>query len=573
MSDVMIPRARVLRMRPETEARVLGLIVLIAGIAGVASVLVPPSWERMRVAETILTPWGTGIAEGAAAILGVGLIVVGRGVVHRQRIALWTAVALLIASTGAHIASGFDVGPAAVNVAGAWLLVRNRKLFVVDPGRARFATLGKLTARLTAVVLAYGMLGFATHAHRVRPSFTPVRAIWEIGARLIGLTGPLTIPGRFGRWFLPSLTVLGGVSLGALLLTAVAPVALRGGGEDHERDDLRAMLGRADEDTLAPFVLRRDKRYAFSPDRRAAIAFRYLQGVGLAAGDPIGDPASFGAAIDEFLALCRQMGWKLAIVGAHETVLPLYAERGLRSIYIGDEAVIDVASFSLEGRKIRNVRQSVNHARRAGITTEMYREGDLDVRLRRQLLRVAAAQRKDHPEYGFSMALGEQFSGRHPECFVIVARDALGEPVGFQRYVPCRRGKAFSLDSMRRAPGSVGGVNELMIVDAVAWAKARNSEAVSLNFSAVRMLMESGAELERLQSIAVWTIRRFEGKFGVQLDTLRRFNAKFLPRWVPRYAIYRTPADIPAIGIAAYSAEGFLPFDQKSRLQAETVDA
>jgi lysyl-tRNA synthetase class 2 len=360
--------------------------------------------------------------------------------------------------------------------------------------------------------------------------------------------------------------------MGALLLTAVAPVALRGGGSDNERVDLRRILGREEEDTLAPFVLRRDKRYVFSPDRKAAIAFRYLHGVGLAAGDPIGDPASFGAVVGAFLALCERMGWRPAVVGAREDRLSVYAAKGLRTVYIGDEAVIDVAAFTLEGRPMRNVRQSVNHARRAGVATEMYREGDLDVRLRRQLLKVAAAQRNDAPEYGFSMALGEHFSGRYPECFVIVARNASGEPIGFQRYVPCRAGKAFSLDSMRRLPGSTGGVNELMIVDAVAWAKARELEALSLNFSAFRTLLDSEAELERLQSIAAWTIRRFEGKFGVQLDSLRRFNAKFLPRWVPRYVVYRSPGDIPAIGLAAYSAEGFLPFDSKSRLQAAMAD-
>src|SRR5439155_13147786 len=315
---------------------------------------------------------------------------------------------------------------------------------------------------------------------------------------------------------------------------------------------------RPEEDTLAPFVLRRDKRYVFSQDRKAAIAFRYLHGVGLAAGDPVGDPASFGAVIGEFLRLSERMGWRPAVVGSRDECLATYADQGLRSIYIGDEAVIDVPAFSLEGRAIRNGRQSVNHARRAGVTTEMVREGDLDVRLRRQLLKISAAQRHDAPEYGFSMALGEHFSGRYPECFVIVARDATGDPIGFQRYVPCRSGKALSLDSMRRRPGTTGGVNELMIVDAVAWAKAREIEALSLNFSAFRTLLDSDAELERMQSIAAWTIRRFEGKFGVQLDSLRRFNAKFLPRWVPRYVIYRSPADIPAIGLAAYSAEGFL---------------
>jgi len=139
MADVMVPRARALRLRPEAEARLLGFIVLFAGVAGVASVLVPPPWERLRVAETVLTPWGTGIAEGAAAILGLGLIVVGRGVVQRRRIALWTAVGLLIATTFAHLFGGFDVGYAAVNACGAWLLVRKRRLFVVDPGPARSA--------------------------------------------------------------------------------------------------------------------------------------------------------------------------------------------------------------------------------------------------------------------------------------------------------------------------------------------------------------------------------------------------------------------------------------------------
>ena len=564
---VVVARRRTPRLRAEAEARLLGLFVVAAGVTGVASALRPQSWERIRVAETALTPWGTGIASGAAALLGLGLILVGRGVIQRRRLALWTAFALLAASTAAHLLQGLDVAAAAITAGPATLLFFKRRLFVVDPGPARFTALAKLTAWLGVIDFAYGMLGLLSHASRMHPALTFPRALAEIGNSLIGLPGPLNIVGRFGDWFPISLSVLGAVSLAALLLTALAPVALRDGDPGAGRADLHRLLGRGDGDTLDPFILRRDKRYVFSPDRRAAVGYRYVHGVGLAAGDPVGEPSSFPAATAAFVELCERMGWRPAVLAAREDRVPLYADLGLRAIYIGDEAVIDVDDFTLDGRRMRNVRQSVNHTIRNHVTTQVLREGDIDLRLRRQLQRLSAEQRAGDPEFGFTMALGEQFTGRYPECVVIVARDRTGRPVGFQRYVPCIGDTALSLDSMRRLPGSPNGVNERMIVDTVAWARDHGVGVVSLNFAAFRSMMEEDVELEPVQNVSIWVIRRFDGRFGVQLDTLRRFNSKFRPRWIPRFAAYRSPADLPAVGFAAFSAEGFLPFDSRSRLK------
>jgi len=55
----------------------------------------------------------------------------------------------------------------------------------------------------------------------------------------------------------------------------------------------------------------------------------------------------------------------------------LYTRLGLRALYIGDEAVIDVPSFTLNGRHMRNVRQAVSCSRNAGVTTRMCREADI----------------------------------------------------------------------------------------------------------------------------------------------------------------------------------------------------
>ena len=48
--------------------------------------------------------------------------------------------------------------------------------------------------------------------------------------------------------------------------------------------------------------------------------------------------------------------------------LPVYRRAGLRAWYIGDEAIVRPATFSLDGRPIRKVRQSVSRLEKSGYT-------------------------------------------------------------------------------------------------------------------------------------------------------------------------------------------------------------
>jgi lysyl-tRNA synthetase class 2 len=300
----------------------------------------------------------------------------------------------------------------------------------------------------------------------------------------------------------------------------------------------------------------------FSGDKRAAVAYRCFNGVGLASGDPVGDGASFEDAARRFVEHCDRHGWRPAVLGARDGRVEVWERAGLRALYLGDEAIIDVGSFTLEGRKIRNVRQSLVHARRAGITTEVRREGDLEPALRRTLRDIAERARQGAPERGFSMALGGVLDGSEPSCIVVIARDADGTPVGFQRYVPCRLGDVWSLDVMRREPDSPNGVNELMIVDLIEHARTHGVVQVSLNFAAFRGLIDPEEELSFGQAAGAWFIKKLSPHF--KMESLQRFNEKFRPRWVPRYLMYRSLSDFAAVGIASLNAEQFV---QKARAE------
>ena len=43
-----------------------------------------------------------------------------------------------------------------------------------------------------------------------------------------------------------------------------------------------------------------------------------------------------------------------------------------------------------------------------------------------------------------------------------------------------------------------------------------------------------------------------------QIESLYRFNAKFSPRWEPRYLAYERLLGLPKVGLAAMVAEGQL---------------
>ena len=163
-------------------------------------------------------------------------------------------------------------------------------------------------------------------------------------------------------------------------------------------------------------------------------------------------------------------------------------------MYLGDEAIIDLQAFSLEGRPIRKVRQSVSRLQKAGYRAEVHRVSELPAATAQEVELVLERGREGAPERGFSMAM-DSIRGEHDtETLVVLARDESdpARPIrGVLHFVPCYGRSAMSLSFMRRDPETPNGLTEFLVVQAIELLRDRGLDEMSLNFAAFARWMHS----------------------------------------------------------------------------------
>lgn len=314
-------------------------------------------------------------------------------------------------------------------------------------------------------------------------------------------------------------------------------------------------------DPLAPFAMAAGRRLWFSPDGTAALSYRVLGGYAVVAGDPIGNPDLYAGLVSSFAEMCRTHRWHVAVLGVSEPRLALWHNAPrilphLATVPIGRDVVIDVNTFSLAGRRKRNLRQAVQRTHNAGMTTQVVAENEVDDQLRTELRGVMLDSGKSvDRERGFCMMLGGTLSGRYPGVWLIIARDGNGRIQGFHRYASAGGGTDVSLDLPWRRRDAANGTDERLSVDMIQWTKERGGQRVSLAFAPFPELFSEGTG-HGLSRQSLRALAHIGDRF-IKLESLYRYVRKFDAMSQERYVLF--PALHFGHALAVLTALEFAP--------------
>ncbi|MER5781544.1 phosphatidylglycerol lysyltransferase domain-containing protein [Streptomyces mobaraensis] len=520
---------------------------------------------RRHSTEELFTPYlvTPGFASGAFAFfLAVTL--------RRRKRAAWILNLVLSGALTAVFAGALALVPECRGHAQNWIslaltalfagaLLHGRREFYAkgdrsNPRRALLTAAGGLlvTSLLAALLVQAADEGPGSSTFAERWSYGLMRAVSMEPAR--GEFPAISAP----AWADALINMASAALFAAVLWAAFRSVRATDPITADDEERLRALLAAHGEtDSLGYFALRRDKSVVFSPTGKAAVTYRVVGGVSLASADPLGDPEAWPGAIERWLAEAREHSWTPGVMGASELGGTVYARHGLDALELGDEAVVEIADFSLEGRAMRGVRQAYHRVRRAGYTVRMRRHADIGAEEMARLVRLADDWRDGDTERGFSMALGRLGDPADGDCLMLECMDAEGRLRALLSFVPWGE-KGLSLDLMRRDRESDNGLIEFMVLDLIRRADEARITRLSLNFAMFRSVFERGARLGAGPVLRAWrSLLAFFSRWW-QIESLYRANAKYRPAWEPRYMLFEKSTDVLRIGLAAARAEGFL---------------
>ncbi len=476
-------------------ALLIGLTYIVEGFRTrvLYSHLTHPLHRLTEIAPGVLT-----IAPRIAEVfIGLLLLMLSHGLRRRKRRA-WQGVVLLLAASvvihaipaGRHLVPAI---PAVVLLAILWFY--RKQFYAIGDPRTRWRALW-VFGMLAVADVAIGFCYIAV-TRGLDEEYTLGQRLQSVIYNLVGFSGPVHFTSETrGDVFAFLMAGLGIFTLVVVAYLFLRPAKRADRLSAGDANRIRGLLEKHGErDSLGYFTLRNDKSVIWSATGKSCIGYRVLSGVMLASGDPIGDPEAWPGAISAFLDEAARHAWVPAVIGCSELGAETWCreDSGLTALELGDEAIVNIADFTLQGRSMRNVRQMVTRVCRHGYVAEVRRMGDIPRAEISSLIRQADSWRGSPTERGFSMALGRVGTPGDENCVIATATEN-GVLRAILHFVPWGA-DGLSLDLMRRDRAAQPGLNDFLIVETIKSAENLGIKRVSLNFTVFRAALERGERI------------------------------------------------------------------------------
>jgi phosphatidylglycerol lysyltransferase len=493
------------------------VMTLGSGIINLWSVAGPRLPDRMRVLHNLFPLEFLHVSNFLTMIFGFGLIVSSLNIARRKRRAFKVVLALASLSTLFHLTKGLDYEEAAFSAVLVCLLLLSRGSFRVS---------SRAIPKSKQLLLHIAVGAFA--------------------AAVYSLAGHWQTESRWEQWFAKSTYLMVGTFLTYVFVLLYRPVKYRFGAKPSDRARAAQILARYGRTTQDFFKIWPDKSFFFSDSGCSFVAFSVGHNCALVLGDPAGPAEEFPGLIQKFSEHCRLNDWRLAFHQATPEILDIYRQQGFRSFKLGDDAIVDLMAFTLEGKARKDVRTKFNQLEKTGIHVQRY-DAPVAAEVVQQLKEVSDEwlQIPGRRERGFTLGLFDPDYVR--STTVIAAVDRNNRILAFVNVLPSYKSGETRADLMRRRTDAPNGIMDYLFGKVFFELKKDGYERFNMGMAPM-----AGFQKNETGSTGEKVVHHFFQRlnFFFSFSGLRAYKAKFASFWEPRYIVYRNITDLPRMALA-----------------------
>jgi len=470
------------------------------------------------------------------ALSGFWLLILAFGLLRRKRVAWMLASGFLGVSIVVNLVKGLNVEESLFAALLLLLLSVTRGNYTARSDAPSIAQGVKTLFASALFTLAYGTAGFVLldRVHGGKADL-PEAALQTLLMFVAQDNAGLVPATRFGRFFVDSIFWVGGITLLYSLWMLLRPMLLRGAPADEAQHiQAQAIVQRYGSSSLAAMTLLGDKSYFFSASGKSLIAYVPKGRGAVALGDPIGPPEEAAETIRGFLDFCRVNDWTPGFYQTQPGLLDLYGQFGFRAIKIGEEAVVNLRTFTMTGKSCQDLRTARNRLTKAGHGITFHQP---------PISRPLLAELKAVSDEWLGMMKGSEkkFSvGWFDEAYlgqttVAVVRTSDGTVSAFANLVGAASAKGIAIDLMRHRRDRLNGTMEFLFISLFQYCQEQGLEHFYLGLSALSGVgtTNASARVEKIIHYLYQHLHRFYNFKG-----LHAYKEKFHPQWEPRYLVF-----------------------------------
>jgi len=536
----------------ENLVRIVALLTAIMGVVNVLSAVTPSLKYRLRLLEQY-SPFRVSVGGHlTSALAGFALILLSVSLWRRKQLGWLLTLTILLISIPIHLLKGLDYEEATLAALLAGLLIYLRPHFHARSDVPSVRQGLQILVASLVFTLAYSVLGFYMLDQHFKIRFGLWTAIRQTIVMFTEFYDPSlqTLPvTRFGRYFADSIYVIGAVTLGYALIMLLRPVLIRRVMSIEDISHAWAIVRMHGRTSLARYAVLDDKQFFFSSGG-SLVSYVAENRVALALGDPIGPQEDVFSAIAEFHNFCSVRDWQAAFYQVMPDHLENYKSAGFGVLTVGQESIVNLSTFTLDGSENKTLRNSYNRIVRTGYHFDVVNP-PYSRRMLHELKSISDDWLSSRATSEMRYSLGWFDETYLNTCPILTARDREGFIEAFVNIVTEFQANEVSVDLMRHRRQVEAGLMDFLFVSLLQWAKEEGYTTFNLGLSALSGVGEHSADpaIERALHYLYRNINHIYNFRG-----LHDFKQKFHPNSSPRYLIYPGTASLPAVGIALLNA-------------------
>jgi phosphatidylglycerol lysyltransferase len=511
-------------------------------------VIGPSLHKRVEFLRHLLPLQFIYLSRSLTLLIGFALVISSLNVYKRKRLAWWMVAALAAFSVVFHLTKGVDYEEATISIALLAMLVATRPYFTVRSRAIHWREAILRAALALGLALTYGVTGFwLLDPREFGVDFHWGQALDSTLSYLLLAHDPwLTPHTHYAAWFLRSLYL---ITLSAFLYTTFSlfrPALYQFRTHPREKERAARILAAHGRCALDFYKVRPDKSFFFSNDRTCFLAYRVGGSFAVVLGDPVGPADRVEGIMREFTAYCHDNDWGLGFHQVLPDFLDVYRHLGFKKLKVGDDAIVDLKEFTLQGKAARQLRSKVSTLEKEGVHSE-YHEPPIPEVVMAEIKEVSDEwlQIPGRRERQFTLGMFDDMYLRTRPVFV--ARDAREKMLAFVNIVPSYRPGEATVDMMRRRSEAPNGIMDYVFAKLLLRNKEMGFERFTLGMAPMDGFHHGEQASPEERAIHAFFQRL---NFLFSFKGLLNYKAKFATSWEPRYVIYRNVLDLPRLAIA-----------------------